>query len=57
MKAHVVKWGMFLSFVFLLAAFLRGRGCHGWLEDQVLVSPFFSAFVFRPGAALDVLSS
>ncbi len=57
MKAHVVKRGVLLSFVFLLDASLRGRGWHGWLEDRVVASPFFSVLVFRPGAARDVLSS
>lgn len=40
MKAHVVKWGVFLSYVFLLATFLRSRIGHGWLEDRLFASPF-----------------
>jgi hypothetical protein len=32
--------GVFLLLFFLLAAFLRGGGSHGWMEDGVVVSPF-----------------
>jgi hypothetical protein len=35
MKAHVVNGAWFLSFVFLLAAFLQGRGGHGWLDARL----------------------
>jgi hypothetical protein len=43
MKAHVVKWGVFLLLFFLLAAFLQGRGGHGCLEDRVLAFPFLAS--------------
>ena len=56
MKAHVVK-GLVLAVVFLLAARFREAvaGTAGWAIVFSLLLPV--AFVFRPGAARDFLSS
>ena len=56
MKAHVVK-GLVLAVVFLLAARFREAvaGTAGWAIVFSLLLPV--AFVFRPGAARNVLSS